>query len=89
MLGGSRGRGRGGDDEVLSGPAKIAEYGGGQPRSDLKHMVMVAGHAIWMGGETMGVNEDEWCGCFLLMCIGCDVGEVEIWRCVVMWATFC
>jgi len=49
-----------GEGETLSGPAKIAEYGGGKPRTDLTHMVMVAGHAIWMGGETKGVNEDEW-----------------------------
>lgn len=51
-----------GGGALLSGPARIAEYGGGEPRSDLTHMVMVAGHAIWMGGQTMGVNEDEWYG---------------------------
>jgi len=52
--------GRNNDGDTLSGPAKIAEYGGGKPRTDLTHLVMVAGHAIWMGGETKGVNEGEW-----------------------------
>ncbi|KAF3934938.1 hypothetical protein ABW19_dt0207800 [Dactylella cylindrospora] len=37
-----------------------AEYDGGTPRKDITHLVMVAGHAIWMGGNTLGESEKEW-----------------------------
>lgn len=38
----------------------VASYEGGQPRKDITHLVMVAGHAIWMGGNTLGEDEKEW-----------------------------
>ncbi|KAK6348563.1 hypothetical protein TWF718_006351 [Orbilia javanica] len=38
----------------------FAEYEGGPPRSDITHLIVVAGHAIWMGGNTLGEDESEW-----------------------------
>ncbi|KAK6358627.1 hypothetical protein TWF730_007952 [Orbilia blumenaviensis] len=38
----------------------VAEYDGGPPRTDITHLVLVAGHAIWMGGNTLGEDEKEW-----------------------------
>ncbi|KAK6519420.1 hypothetical protein TWF281_003254 [Arthrobotrys megalospora] len=38
----------------------VAEYDGGPPRTDITHLVVVAGHAIWMGGNTLGEDETEW-----------------------------
>ncbi|KAF3255368.1 hypothetical protein TWF192_002723 [Orbilia oligospora] len=38
----------------------VAEYDGGPPRADITHLIVVAGHAIWMGGNTLGENESEW-----------------------------
>ncbi|KAF3906439.1 hypothetical protein ABW20_dc0105636 [Dactylellina cionopaga] len=40
--------------------AIVAEYEGGTPRKDITHLVIVAGHAIWMGGSTLGDDESEW-----------------------------
>ncbi|EPS44039.1 hypothetical protein H072_1937 [Dactylellina haptotyla CBS 200.50] len=45
---------------VGSGVVVVAEYDGGAPRKDLTHLVIVAGHAIWMGGNTLGDDEKEW-----------------------------
>lgn len=44
---------------------RLVEYGGGPPRTDLTHLIMVAGHAIWMGGKSLGVDEAEWYGYYL------------------------
>ncbi|KAK6340636.1 hypothetical protein TWF696_008960 [Orbilia brochopaga] len=38
----------------------VAEYEGGPPKKDITHLIMVAGHAIWMGGATLGDDEKEW-----------------------------
>ncbi|KAF3144316.1 hypothetical protein TWF594_004846 [Orbilia oligospora] len=38
----------------------VAEYDGGPPRADITHLIVVAGHAIWMGGNTLGESESEW-----------------------------
>ncbi|KAF3906007.1 hypothetical protein ABW21_db0204637 [Orbilia brochopaga] len=38
----------------------VAEYDGGPPKSHITHLIMVSGHAIWMGGATLGDDEKEW-----------------------------
>ncbi|KAK6544115.1 hypothetical protein TWF694_000825 [Orbilia ellipsospora] len=38
----------------------VAEYDGGPPKNHLTHLVIVMGHAIWMGGNTLGDDEKEW-----------------------------
>lgn len=43
---------------LLTRPHHITQIA--NPYADRKHLVMVAGHAIWKGGPSLGETDDEW-----------------------------